>query len=154
MGIAHTRRNSDITKVILLSRVHSTGRGRRIVNLDDIINYLHNLPGVILKVFDGVYSLQECLDIFSDADVVIGLHGGALYNMLFSPPGVTVIEIVPTKLDGTVVPEHLAHQAIWHLAQSLGHSYWRIGQLPVSHDGDVNIGVTKLKAIFRRLTGH
>lgn len=38
-------------------------------------------------------SMQEEADIFFNADVIIGVHGSALHNTLFSRAGTTVIEI-------------------------------------------------------------
>jgi capsular polysaccharide biosynthesis protein len=38
------------------------------------------------------YSLPEQIKIFRDADFIIGPHGAALSNLVFSKPGASVIE--------------------------------------------------------------
>jgi len=45
------------------------------------------------KVEPGSLSPQQQIDVFSAAEIVVGPHGAALTNLLFCPPGVTVLEV-------------------------------------------------------------
>jgi hypothetical protein len=40
-------------------------------------------------------TMQEEADLFGNAEVIIGVHGAALHNLLFSRPGTKVIELFP-----------------------------------------------------------
>jgi len=43
-------------------------------------------------------SFAEQVQLFADAEVVLGVHGSGLTNTIFSPPGSTVIELQPEGL--------------------------------------------------------
>jgi capsular polysaccharide biosynthesis protein len=40
-------------------------------------------------------SWEENVKTFAEADIVVGPHGAGLSNVIFSPPGATLIELVP-----------------------------------------------------------
>lgn len=44
----------------------------------------------------GTMSIVEQIDIFSRAEIVIGAHSSAFANLIFSPPGCLVIDILPS----------------------------------------------------------
>lgn len=75
------------------------------------------------KVEPGSLSPQEQIDTFSAAEMVVGPHGAALTNVLFAPPGVTVLELFT--------------------AAYVNQCYWSVtSEIPDSHyeylvDGDV-----------------
>ena len=46
-----------------------------------------------VRIDPGTLSVQEQIDSFAAADVVVGIHGAALSNLAFSPPGVRVLEL-------------------------------------------------------------
>lgn len=63
------------------------------------------------------YSLKENekIALMRDAEIVVGIHGAGMTNILFAPQGATVIEILD--------PEHLVG-CYYSMAAGLGHEYW------------------------------
>lgn len=56
-----------------------------------IMNYLE--PSGFHAIDPSMFSVQEQISIFSEAKIIVGLHGGALANMIWCAPGAQVIEI-------------------------------------------------------------
>jgi Glycosyltransferase 61 len=72
--------------------------------LDHVKHFMHRYDRPEkLVIFDGKLSVQEQIDLFFSASVVIGPHGGGLANLLFTRPGATcadrpkVLEFVTTR---------------------------------------------------------
>jgi hypothetical protein len=63
----------------------------------------------------GQHTLDQQIDIFRNADVVVGPHGAGMTNTMFSRPG-------------AIVYEFMTHQYVNHcfatIAQNLGHEYF------------------------------
>lgn len=56
--------------------------------------------GLGFRVVDpGALSFEEQVRIFSDARVVVGIHGAGMTNILWCKPGAFVLELLPEKLD-------------------------------------------------------
>lgn len=66
---------------------------RRIANEDETLRLLRPL-GFEPVVLSGL-SLAEQARLFSRAEIVVAPHGAGNANMLFAPPGATLIEVVP-----------------------------------------------------------
>jgi hypothetical protein len=60
-------------------------------------------------------SPADQIRIFSNAELVAGLHGAGLTNILFAPPSAKVLEILPP---------FVATEAYWILATQMGQQYW------------------------------
>eukprot|EP01087_Luapelamoeba_hula_P011873 TRINITY_DN3290_c0_g1_i1.p1 TRINITY_DN3290_c0_g1~~TRINITY_DN3290_c0_g1_i1.p1 ORF type:complete len:578 (+),score=73.86 TRINITY_DN3290_c0_g1_i1:179-1735(+) len=98
--------NPKANKIIYFTRSVGSNRnyGRNIQNekalLDAITSWLkiHNRPEQLV-VYDHrtVSKLQEHRDLFKDAKMVIGPHGGAFYNLLFCPEHTISVEFFPDK---------------------------------------------------------
>jgi hypothetical protein len=63
-------------------------------------------------------SQEAQLRLFQEAAFVIGAHGGGLANLVFSYPGVKVLELMP---DDVFRPD------FWRLSNKLGHVYGFLG---------------------------
>lgn len=63
---------------------------RRVVNEEEIINYVSNLGFEV--VCPGEMSLADQIALFSSVDTVIAPHGAGSTNMVFAPTGATLIE--------------------------------------------------------------
>lgn len=48
-----------------------------------------------VRVDPGTMSVRDQIDHFAAADIVVGLHGAALTNLVFAKPGARVLEIFP-----------------------------------------------------------
>ncbi|MFM4758618.1 DUF563 domain-containing protein [Aeromonas veronii] len=68
-------------------------RWRRLVNEDQLINYLIR-KGFDIITMDGL-SLEEQIGVFSGAEIIVAGHGAALTNLLFCKEKTKVIEIFP-----------------------------------------------------------
>lgn len=78
---------------ILVSR--SDSGHRRIINEDELYKELKPL-GFSRVSLTGM-TFQEQIDIFSHAEVIMGIHGAGLSNIVFSNPGTKLIEIFPSS---------------------------------------------------------
>jgi len=78
---------------ILVSR--SDSNHRKIINEEELYKELKPLG--FSKVSLTELSFQEQIDIFSHAEVIMGIHGAGLSNIVFSNPGTKLIEIFPSS---------------------------------------------------------
>jgi len=72
-------------------------------------------------------SHEQQLKLFQEAAYVVGAHGGGLSNLVFSNPGVKVLELMP---DDEFNPR------FWTLANKLGHIYGFTGCKVTGSAGD------------------
>jgi hypothetical protein len=63
-------------------------------------------------------SHEQQLRLFQEAAFVVGAHGGGFANLVFSYPGVKVLELMP---------EDEFHSDFWQLSNKLGHVYGFMG---------------------------
>ena len=82
-------------RVVLLTRAGSYNAGRYMINYDVVVSYLHTRYGDTFHIFEGPYSLAKSIELFSNTRLMIGVHGGALYNMNFAPIDTHILEILP-----------------------------------------------------------
>lgn len=77
------------------SRIYVTRRGRRntrrLVQEDTIWPMLKQRG--FERIDPGTLTVQEQIDHFAAAEVIVGLHGAAMTNLLFARPGVRVLEV-------------------------------------------------------------
>jgi hypothetical protein len=91
-----------------------TGRRRRIHCSREAMRYRHvsnagALEGLLERHgFETVYpeqlSIGEQIELFASAEAVLALHGSALTNIVFSPPGTTVIELQAEQFNPGGIP--------------------------------------------------
>lgn len=77
-------------------RLYISRRGtklRQIVNEDEMVAALKRLDFTVLEAKWSNH--PEQLAAFSAADVIVGVHGAGLTNIIFSAPGTKVLEIFP-----------------------------------------------------------
>ena len=70
------------------------------------------------SIQDGCLACQ--IKTYSQTDVLVGLHGAGMTNMVFMPPGSLVVEIVG-KFDGRMLPLCGYHSS---LAAMYGHHHF------------------------------
>ena len=109
-GEAKTRRRLYITRRLAARR--------RVVNEDELAPILNDYGFEIIEAEN--LTVKEQIDLFSQAEAVVSLHGAGLTNMIFADSGCKVLEIYD--------PEHLfVHY--YALADVMKHDYWYlIGQ--------------------------
>ena len=89
------------------------------------------------------YSFAKQIKIFSNAQFIVGLHGGGFANIIFSKPGTKILEI-QAKQNG---------HAIFNLAKKCKLNYKRLIEKNISgklkfQNSHVNVNLMKLKKII------
>jgi hypothetical protein len=97
------------------------------------------LPGldVLNPLLDEVDTLESLRRRLGNACMIVGVHGGQLYNQFFAGTGTAVLELLPLSDDpgrqgmyhGQRSPDArpgIAHRAIWFNANLIGQPYWRL----------------------------
>ena len=85
---------------------------RRVTNEDAVIRLLAAEGFEV--VLPGSLTFAEQVITFGNAEVIVGPHGAGLTNMVFAPPGATIVDLQTTQVD------HCFH----NLALALGNRYW------------------------------
>lgn len=82
--------------IIYATRTGGYNNARRIRNEQELLIQLRKAFGSRLVEFIGVdHTLKESFSLFSRAQVILGPHGGAFYNIIASRPGTWVFEFSP-----------------------------------------------------------
>jgi hypothetical protein len=105
--------------VAILSRGNSS---RSISNEEELVQGLRSLGRPIEVIHADSRNLPEVIEAMSRAEVLVGVHGANLANMIFAPERAKVLEIVPQ------VPFRPVNYHYWALAGALDFSYKPIGQ--------------------------
>ena len=87
-------------------------KGRRVRNWEEVVDLLQSHGFLPYRLEE--MSFAEQVELFVDANVVVGVHGAGLTNICFSKPGTAVIEILPP---------FSATSDYWKIASALGHRY-------------------------------
>lgn len=101
---------------------------RHIKNNQDIFDVLNEFG--IDVVVPGEMTLNEQISIFSKAELIIGLHGAGLTNIIW-PDETTVVEI----FGNVIKPPY------FEIANTLGHQYVPFKSDTYHHDTDINNNV-------------
>ena len=137
--------------IIILTRQGARNGGRAIVNNDALIHFLHERYRDKLFVCHGNLSFSECRALFGQAKVVIGVHGGAFYNILLAHSKLHVVEIMPVTDKGDVVPSYLGHTIIWSIADMLNHTYCHLNSKAQNSLGNVYVDLGKVAKILAKV---
>ena len=134
--------------VILLTRTDSRNYGRSMNNKQDVVKHLVLRFSLHLRIFRGSLTLNKSVELFSSARLIIGVHGGAFYNIMFASPGTNIIEIMPVTHNGDVVPDNLAYNIVWKMSSMLGLNYWRLMERAMDRYGNLNVNITRLDVVI------
>lgn len=69
-----------------------------------------------VRIDPGVMSMRDQIDYFAAADVIVGLHGAALTNLVFCKPGVRVLHLM--------APTYVKH-CFWAILDSIPDTRYR-----------------------------
>lgn len=105
-----------------------------------------------VRLDPGTLTVQEQIDTFHAAEVIVAPHGAGLTNVTFSPPSVKVLEMFPASY---------VHRGLWAICQALGAEYhYLVSDRPdrphPSNAGiadDVSIPVDRVLRAVDRLLG-
>lgn len=108
------RPRKKVNRIFISRSATWKGRQRCILNEDELFASLQ--PYGFKKYTLGQMPMESQIELFYDAEFVIGAHGAGLTNLIFSS-NAKVLELFPTPF---VLPHY------YYLSKSLGHdySYW------------------------------
>ena len=109
-------------KKIYVSR--RSGRSRRVANEDEIVNMCLSRGFEVVCCED--YSFRQQAQLFNSADVIVGLKGAALANVIFCTSSASVIVLSPSGWGDPV---------LWDVAGQLGMRYFEVFGGPTT-EGD------------------
>ncbi|MDX8354712.1 glycosyltransferase family 61 protein [Cognatiyoonia sp. IB215182] len=92
-GISDCGEGEDNSMLYLSRTPASTGNGRHLLNQSTVMRLLKSMGVIPFDVFNA--SFESVVEIFQTVRVVVSPIGAALANLIFSPPGVTVIILTP-----------------------------------------------------------
>jgi len=122
---AEVPQNKTLSKIYWMGR-RNASNGRAIRNEGEFLTALRNiLPGEKVIEFDhrNFPSLQKIVNELSEAKLIIGPHGGALYNQFFFPQNTKIVELINNVEYDNRVGSPLM---IWVSSGMLGQEYWRV----------------------------
>ena len=122
--------------VVFLQRPFGRARGMAPANQAAVLAAVaaHLLPGHMLEVFNASRGWRRDRELFGRAKVMLGPHGGAELNMLFSTPGTHVVEFTPMLRQARPAPN--TRPCYLGLALACGHTYWAVDPVgPFSFTG-------------------
>jgi hypothetical protein len=156
-------------KLIYLQRTtsNSKNKGRFILNQKPFIEILHQYARKSsLDLIEYDHSIQnnnivKQIQLFYQASIIIGVHGGAQSNMNFAQPGTTIIEIMPYNYQMNTIPivcslsrpdelKPCVGYIYYTQSQLLNHSYWILPTL-VNDQGNIDVNLSRLKQLFDSL---
>jgi len=98
-------------------------RGRFVRNEEEVVQFLAK-AGFEEVCFEDL-SFEAQVRLMDETRVLISIHGAALTNMMFMPPGGSILELLPQKngiFDYNIVRNSFRHDPCYvRLAQAMGH---------------------------------
>lgn len=116
----------------------SRRNSRRVVNEGAVLSVLRPLGFTVID--PGELPVQEQIDAFAAAEVVVAPHGAALTNLNFAPVGVRVLELFH--------PRYL-NPGMWAIASNVAESRYRY---LVGKPDDIRPPGAEMKAVFGDIT--
>ncbi|WP_322937128.1 glycosyltransferase family 61 protein [Nocardioides bizhenqiangii] len=86
-----------------------------------------------VRLDPGTLSVQQQIDTFHAAEVVVAPHGAGLTNVTFSPSGVRVLELFPSTY---------VHRGLWAICQAIGADYRYLVATRPARPGRHNAGIS------------
>jgi hypothetical protein len=128
--------------LVLLIRNEAT---RNFDNLEEICNKLTAIAKSLrltpIFINPSNESFETVIDVFGNAEVILGAHGGAMYNVVFAPSGATVVEFVTiTDTD-----------SLLHMSMSLGLNYFPYAIKSGKRDSKIFVSADDIDCIFYTL---
>ena len=105
--------------------------------------------------------IRARIELFYNAQMIIGVHSGALSNMNFAQSGTTVVEIMPYRAESSSLPmtcsmfkpedlKACAGYILYTQANLLNQSYWILPTV-VNNEGNLNLDLNRVKTLFHQL---
>lgn len=94
----HARSQGDESRVWIRRKHQARDLQDRVPLNINVIEDIVQRHGFVL-VDPGLLSMEEQIELFARADIIAGLHGGALANLIWCRPGTRVLEIFTSWID-------------------------------------------------------
>ena len=123
-------------------RIYITRRGgrRKVVQAEAVEAVMAELGFEV--VLPDELDFAEQVRTFGQASWIVGPHGAGLTNIMFAPPGCTVVEFMP---------DVLCRPHYWGLATSLGQRYGMMVVPGASYFADLDVDPVRLRAFISTL---
>lgn len=145
---------NNVNMVVYISRnKNSFNKGRKILNekeVLDIINRLLENTHYHLVVYDSkLYEndVERMIKFWDKAKILIGSHGGGLYNMFFMRKGSTIIEFLPNS---PAFYKKLIHLIVYSHSVMLGNYYYNLMCQSFSHF-NMKVDLEKFELLFANI---
>jgi hypothetical protein len=120
-GAAYTAVGSSRSRRELPRRLFIS---RSLVKQRHISNEAELLPVLARHGFETLHpqtlSVSEQIEVFANAEAVVGSWGSGLTNLIFSPPGTIVLEMQPEQVDFG------GNAFVWNIASIRGQSFAQV----------------------------
>ena len=113
---------------------------RRLMNQDDVARVLE--PFGFAGIDPGMLPFDQQVAAFSCARCIVGVHGAALTNFFFAPPGGTLVELY------TNIAQPFSATWPWHAASRMSRSLER-RRPGDDHHGDFLVDIESLLKVLR-----
>lgn len=130
-------KNTNTLKIILISREEDSSRGRNIRNDHKLIKAIPKL----IKASFGRMSLIDQIKTCSNTNILIGLHGAGLTNMIFLRKKSTIIEIAP-ELQSLPKSDLFSN-----LAKICGHDHYIFSSTKLNSKGETFLDQNTIQEI-------
>ena len=136
--------SEDKPKRIYISR--NKGFARRILNEDEVLNYL--TPLGFETIYPEEMDFEDQVATFTNADIIIGQHGAGLINLAFCKPGTKVIEIYNEKIKDRL------DTSFWSISSNVGlDNYFMFGESVDNEALDMIVDMNKFTKTFELAGG-
>lgn len=120
----HFNQKEKLPELLIIQRLANSagsvkGRiGRTVINEDEIVDVLYEEFGQVLRIRVIDFArlpIFEQIELVSQTDILMGVHGAGLAHLLFTPKHAVTIEIRPSRLPvsndihGGEMFKHLSH---------------------------------------------
>ena len=135
--------------VALIVRGKTRNGGRMLLNLDALVGALQ-AKYTVAVVDPATMPMARVVGLVQRCRVILGVHGGGMFNMLFSPPNVSVVEMAPYR----GASNFLRHPGgmVYIFASLLGNPFTRI--MVESRNSDVEAPLEKVLAVLKTDIGY
>ncbi|CAF1513838.1 unnamed protein product [Adineta steineri] len=158
---------SNLLIYVQRTSTNAKNPGRLILNEKPVIELLREYAvknSLIYVQYDHSQQndyIGKQIELFYNARIIFGIHGGALSNINFSPSGTIIIEIMPYRSDKSSLPivcsmfkpnafKPCGGYSYYVQAQLLNQSYWILPNV-VDSRTNVNVNITRLQQLFDSL---
>lgn len=132
------------SKIIYLPRFSSA---RQVINEAHVIKILQQHFTDNLLIYKPMNQWKKDKNIFKDAKIIIGPHGGAMANMIFAPANTTIIEFL--SLTTLKKQNKNERPCYFGLAQGMGFNYIAIEPEQFSFEGFMRIPLQLLNSTLK-----